>query len=137
MATFSATDYRVEVNSVVLSGWCTSVDYPIEYAELEDTAFGDVARSRVAGLQDVNLTLNFNQDFAASAVDSTIFAALKTVVTVKLRPTSGAIAATNPEYVADFLVSKYSPFNAQVGELATTSVQWPLSDGTGVARNTT
>lgn len=136
MATFAATDYRVEVNAVVLSPWCTSVDFPIEYAELDDTAFGDTARSRIAGLQDASVTLNLTQDFAGSAVDATLFPLLGTKVPVKVRPTSGAISATNPEYVANFLVSKYSPFNSSVGDLATTNAQWSLSDAAGVARNT-
>lgn len=119
-----------------LSDWCTKVSWPIEYDDLEDTAFGDTARSRKAGLQDSTLGLDFNQDFAASAVDATLYAALGTVVTVKVRPTSSAISSTNPEYVASYLVSQYSPFDAGIGELATTSVSWPLSDADGYARNT-
>jgi hypothetical protein len=53
-----------------------------------------------------------------------------------VRPTSSAIGATNPEYVGSYLVSEYSPFTNSVGELATTSVSWPLSDPDGIARNT-
>lgn len=135
MATHAFIDARVEVNSVDLSDWCTSVTLPIEYDALEDTAFGDTARSRLAGLQDSTLQLNFNQDFAASAVDATIAAARGTVVVVKVRPTSAAIGATNPEYVGSYLVSSYSPFGAGVGELAVTNMSWPLSDPDGIARN--
>lgn len=136
MATFSLTDARVEVNSVDLSDWATSVTLPIEYEALEDTAFGDTARSRLAGLQDSTIQINFNQDFAASAVDATISGIDGTVVVVKIRPTSGSISATNPEYVGSYLVAEYSPFTNSVGELATTSVSWPLADADGIARNT-
>src|SRR5262245_9541375 len=97
---------------------------------------GDVGRSRIAGLQDVSLQLTFNQDFAAGAPDVTIAAIDGTVVTVKLRPTSGSITATNPEYVLDVLIAENNPFGNNVGDLATTSVTWPLADPTGYARNT-
>ncbi len=136
MSTFAAIDLRVEVNSVVLSSWATSVTLPVEFEALEDTAMGDTGRSRIAGLEDGSLALNLNQDFAASAVDATIWAAKKTVVTCKVRPTSAAIGATNPEYVGTYLINQINPFGNGVGELATTTVTWPLSDPDGVARNT-
>lgn len=136
MATFAGIDLRVEVNSVDLSDWCTKVTLPIEYEALEDTAYGDVARSRLAGLQDSTLELEFNQDFAGSAVDQTLSAIDGTVVVVKVRPTSGSISTTNPEYVGSYLVAEYSPFDSSIGDLATTSMSWPLADGDGIARNT-
>lgn len=136
MGTFALVDARVEVNSVDLSDWVTSVQLPIEFEALEDTAMGDTARSRVAGLEDSTITINFNDDFAASAVDATIWAARKTAVVIKVRPTSASIGATNPEYVGSYLVTQVNPFGNSVGELATRSVSWPLSDPDGVARNT-
>lgn len=136
MSTFALTDARIEINAVVMSDDITSVTLPIEFEELEDTAFGDTARSRIAGLQDSTLQLNWNQDFDAAAVDATIFALLGTVVTIKVRKTSGAISTSNPEYVGSYLVSQWSPFGNAVGEKAGVSTSWPLSDPTGIARNT-
>lgn len=137
MSTFSLKDARVEVNSVDVSDWVTGGQLPIEFEALEDTAMGDNARSRLSGLQDSTLQLDLNQDFAAGGPDATIFPILGTVITVKVRPTSGAISATNPEYVGSYLVSQYQPFGNSVGQLATVSVSWPLSDPDGIARNTT
>lgn len=136
MATYAFIDARVEVNSVNLSSWNTGVTMPAELDELDDSAMGDTGRSRIASVQDSNLSASWNQDFAASAVDATLWAALGTVVVVKVRPTNAAIAATNPEYVGSYLVSKYSPFGAKFGDLATVETEWPLSDPTGIARNT-
>ncbi|MGN9802066.1 radical SAM protein [Micromonospora sp. L32] len=136
MGTFALVDARVEINSVLMSSWVTSVQLPQEFEALEDTAMGDTARSRIAGLEDSTITINFNDDFAAGAVDATLWAARKTVVVIKVRPTSAAISATNPEYVGSFLVNQLSPFGSGVGELATRSVSWPLSDPDGIARNT-
>lgn len=135
MGTLAFIDARVEVNSVDLSDWVTQVQLPIEYEALEDTAMGDTGRSRIAGLQDSTLGLTFNQDFAAGGPDATIAAAQGTVVTIKVRPTSASIAATNPEYVGTYLISQNNPFGNGVGDLGTTQVSWPLSDPTGIARN--
>lgn len=136
MSSFALTDCRVEVNAVVLSAFGTSVNLPIEYDQLDDTAFGDTAHSRLGGLQDSTIGIEFNQDFVAGGPDATIWAAKNTVVAIKVRPTSSAISATNPEYVGSYLVAQYQPFGNSVGELAKTSVSWPLSDSDGIARNT-
>jgi hypothetical protein len=136
MGSLAFTDARVEFNSVNLSSWVTAVELPIEFDELEDTAMGDSARSRIAGLQDSNIKLSFNQDFVSSGPDDTIWNSLGDVVEIKVRPTTASIGSTNPEYVGLYLISKWNPFGNAVGELATVEVEWPLSDPTGIARNT-
>lgn len=136
MGSLAFIDARVEVNSVDVSDYITGVELPIEYEELEDTAMGDTGRSRIGGLQDSKIKIKFNQDFAASATDVTIWGIRNTVVVIKVRPTSSAIAATNPEYVGSYLISQVNPFGNSVGELATVEVEWPLSDPDGIARNT-
>lgn len=138
MGTLALIDCRVEINSVVMSAYTTGVTLPMEYEALEDTSFGDVARSRIAGLADSTLSVQFNQDFAASATDVTLYTAYatKAPVVVKVRPTTGSIAATNPEYVGSYLPNQHNPFGNNVGELATTQVSWPLSNPAGIARNT-
>jgi hypothetical protein len=125
MASFAFVDARVEINSVVFTGLVRSVTLNVEAEDLEDTAFGDTYRSRIGGLKDWSVDLEFNQDFAASMVDATLFPLLGTVVTVKVRPTTAAISATNPEYSGSVLVSEYNPLDGSVGDLATTSVSWP------------
>lgn len=136
MGTRALLDARIEINAVNTSADITSVTLPIEFEALEDTAFGDVARSRISGLEDSTLQLNFNQDYDAAALDATIFALLGTVVEVKVRVTSDAISTSNPEYVGSYLVNSWTPFGNGVGEKAAVSVSWPLSDPTGIARNT-
>lgn len=138
MSAFALMDCRLEINSVVMSGFTRSVTLPLEYEALEDTAMGDTSRSRIAGLGDSTLSAEFNQDMAASATDITLYTAYATraPVVVKVRATSSAIGATNPEYVGSYLPNQHQPFGNSVGELATTSISWPLSDADGIARNT-
>lgn len=125
MAVFSFTDGRVELNANVLSTYVTSASLEISGDELESTAMGATYRSRIGGLKDWSVSLEFNQDVAASALDSIIFPLLNTVVTIKLRATSSAIGTSNPEYSGSVLVSQWNPFGNAVGELAKVSVQWP------------
>lgn len=125
MGSFAFIDARVEVNSVVLSGFCRGVTVNVSADELDDTAMGDTYRSRIGGLKDWSVAPEFNSDFAASAVDATIWPLLGTTTTVKVRPTSASIAATNPEYSGTVLVSQYNPFSNSVGDLATSSATWP------------
>jgi hypothetical protein len=74
------------------------------------------------------------QDFAAAAVDATIFPLFNTLATVVITPTSSAVGTANPSYTAVCLVNSYSPHASSVGDIATFSVTWPTS-GT-VARAT-
>ncbi len=94
MAVLLNNGVQLTVNSVDLSDWVTSVTLPIEFEALQDTAMGDVAHSRIAGLGDSTIQINFNQDFASGAPDAVIWAARKTIVAIKVRPTSAAIGST-------------------------------------------
>lgn len=125
MATFSFTNAYVTVNSVDLSDDANSLTLDLSVDELEDTAFGDSYKSRIGGLKDSSWSIDFNQDFASSQVDATLFPLLGTVVTVATKPVNTTTAATNPQYSGSVLIAKYSPYGNKVGELAGSSVQWP------------
>lgn len=136
MAVFVAIDYTVTVNGVNLSDHVTAVDLPIEVDGVETTSMGGGGwRSRVGGLKQASVTIAFNQDFAASNVDATIWPLVGTTTVVVVKPTSGAVSATNPSYTATVLVTGFSPINGSVGDLATMNVTWPTSGA--VTRTTT
>jgi hypothetical protein len=44
-----------------------------------------------------------------------------------VKPTSGAISETNPEYQFNALISSWTPVAGAVGDLATVSVTWQIS----------
>ncbi len=135
MAIFVATDYNITINGVDYSSYLTQAELAVEADEVETTAFGSTYRTRVGGLKSGNVTLQFNQDFAASAIDAVFFPLLGTQATVVIKPTSAVASATNPKYTALALVTQYSPISGNVGDLATFNVSWPVS-GT-VTRGTT
>lgn len=127
MAKFVATDYKVTLNGANLSTSLASVELPIEIDEQETTAFGSEWRTRIAGLKSGSITLEFHQDFAAGAIDATLWPLLGTNATVVVVPTSGTVTASNPSYTGTFLVTQYTPYASTVGDLATLSVTWPLT----------
>ena len=127
MAKFAATDYSITVAGVNFSDSLNSVELAQEADDIETTAFGSSWRTRIGGLKQATLTLNFMQDFAAGSVDATLNPLLGTLATVVMKPTSGTVSATNPTYTAVCLVNSYSPFASSVGDIATLSVTWPVS----------
>lgn len=129
MAKFVATDYNVTINGAAFSSSLAAVTLDITSEEQETTAFGSEFRSRVGGLKDASITLDFHQDFGAAAVDATLWPLLGSQATVVIKPTSGTISATNPTYTGTFLVTQYQPYASSVGDLATLSVTWPLAAG--------
>lgn len=135
MAKFAATDYVVTIAGTDFSTNLNSVELSQEADDLETTAFGSLWRTRIGGLKQSSLTLNFMQDFGAGSVDATLNPLLGSIATVVIKPTSGTVNSTNPSYTMTCLVTSYSPFASSVGDIATLSVTWPVN-GT-VTRGTT
>jgi hypothetical protein len=127
MAKFFAQDYKVTVGTTVLSDSIASVTLDITTDEVETTAFGSTYRTRIGGLKDASVSLDFHQDFGAGSVDALLFPLMGSTVAVKIAPTSGTVTATNPEYRFDALVTQYQPFAGAIGDLATLSITWPVS----------
>lgn len=127
MAVFAFIDARVEINSVDWSDWVTSVTLNVEVEDLETTAMGQTFRSRIGGLKDGSIDIEFNNDFVDNGLDETLWTLLGTLTDVKIRPTSDAIGTGNPEYSGNALVTEVNPLDGSVGDLAKRSLSWPTS----------
>jgi len=130
MAIFVATDFSVSINgSTALNSYLTQVELKASANDITTTAFGSSWVTRVAGLKEGTLTLQFNQDYAASTVDATLWGTigLGSNATVVIRPTSSAVGTSNPAYTAVCLVTDLTPVSGNIGDLATFSVTWPTS----------
>jgi len=122
------TNAQITINTVDLSDHIASVTLSTSNDVIETTGFSSTAaRTRVAGLSDNSITLEFHQDFATSNVEATIFPLIGTNTTVVVKPTSSAVSATNPSYTCSASVVEWQPLSGAVGELATASVTWPIS----------
>lgn len=126
------TDVSVTVNSVDLSSFLTSVTLSTSVDVVETTGMGSAAaKTRLPGLKDNSVTLEFNQDFAAAGPEITINAVgsslVGTVVPIVIKPASGAVSATNPSYAFTAVCSEWQNVQGGVGELSTISATWPIS----------
>jgi hypothetical protein len=123
------TNANVSIGGVDLSSHITKVTLSTTRAEIETTTFGNTAVRRVAGLADNSVAIDFNQDFAAASVETTLYPLLGSTATVIVKPNGTATGTANPSYTFSALVTEWMPLDAQVGELAAASITWPI-DGT-------
>jgi hypothetical protein len=125
MAVLVLTDAVITVNSIALSDHANSVTLNYEIDSVETTAFGSTGHKFTGGLQNNSLDIEFMQDFAASNVEASIYPLVGTTTTVKVKPTSSATGATNPEYtLTGCFLAAHTPVGAAVGELAMTSLSF-------------
>lgn len=122
MATFVFMDGRVEINAVNLSTLARKITLTPSADVQETTAMGNTYRAKLGGLKDWSLEVEFNQDFAASMVDATLWPLLGTTFSVKVRPTTAVIGPTNPEYQGTGLLTEYTPLDGSVGDAAVATV---------------
>ena len=128
MARIVLTNAKITINSVNLSDHIASVTLSTSSDVVDTSGFSSTAaRSRIAGLADNSVTLEFHQDFATSNVEATVYPLIGTTTTVVVTPVDTTVSGTNPSYTFTALVAEWQPLSGAVGELATASVTWPIS----------
>ena len=129
MPKFIGKNLRVKVGTQELTTNIASVEVTETVDEIETTAFGQNARSRIAGLKDASVTISFHQDYDSNSVNAvlgSVFGGSANVVILAGTSTSGSAAApTAPLYTIPVLCSQQTPVNGQVGDLTTFDVTWP------------
>jgi hypothetical protein len=113
----------VTINAVDMTDQCTSAVLTRVIESLEATAFGQTNRSYVGGLENSTLTVSMYNSFAVSETYATLKALVGTQVTVKVKPTSAAVSATNPESTLTNAYLESLPIvNGQLGALDTIDI---------------
>jgi hypothetical protein len=129
MAKFIGKNLRVKVGNTELTTNIASVEVTETVDEIETTAFGQSARSRIAGLKDASVTISFHQDYDSSSVNATLGSVFggtaNVVVLAGTSPTQGTASASAPLFTIPVLCSQQTPVNGQVGDLTTFDVTWP------------
>jgi len=124
------TNASVSIGGVDLSQHITKVTLSTTRAEIETTTFGNTAKRRVGGLADSSAAFDFNNDYiGAGNVEQTLYALLGSTAQVVVLPAGTTVGTANPKYTFNVLVTEWMPLDAQVGELTTASITWPI-DGT-------
>lgn len=133
MARIVLTDANVLFASNDISQYVTSVSLSTSVDVIETTGLGNTARTRVGGLFDNSITIEFNQDFADNALEELIngtslaTTTVGTTVAMQIKPVNTTTSASNPKYSFNALIAEWQPLSGSVGELATVSVTWPIS----------
>lgn len=125
MARTVLTNAYIKIGAVDFSDFIASIEFSDEAEEIETTAFGQTGRTRVGGLRDQSISLDFHQNFDAAEVDATISALVGGTAAIEFAPKGSAAAADNPVYSGNVLITEWG-FGGGVGELATVSVTWPV-----------
>ncbi len=124
MAAFSFDNASVTFNSVDLSDHVTDFTITADSDTLEDSAMGDDWRTFLQGVKKWEVSITFNDDFAASEVDATLWSAFSTGtnVTLAFLPEGGTVGTTNPSYTGSVVPSTPGPIGGSYGDLAKRSV---------------
>jgi hypothetical protein len=119
------------VNGTDLSSHTAELTLNYASEMLDETAFGDGTRIRKGGLYDWSVEAMFHQDFAAGAVDATLFALVGTTTCLELRPVNACSSANNPIFTGIGVLENYPPMGGAVGALLDVKASWqsasPLS----------
>lgn len=126
MARTVLTNAYVQIASVDFSDLIASIEFSDEAEDIETTAFGQTGRTRVGGLRDQSVSLDFHVDFDPAEVDATIGALVGGTAAIEFAPKGTAIGTANPKWSGSVLITEWG-WGGGVGELATKSVTWPVS----------
>lgn len=135
MAKIVLTDVSFVVNGVDLSHNVRELTIDTQRADVDDTTMGASGKGHLAGLRDEKVTVKWAQDFAAAAVDATLWPIYTggTDVAATIKPTSATVG--NVVYSGSILLQTYQPLAGNVGVLGEASTTF-LVDGV-LTRSTT
>lgn len=129
MAAFAMTDCYIALNGTDRSSTIKSLSLNVDVNELDTTNFASAGwMVPIGGLKSGQVGLTFNQDVAASAIDSIMWPLLGTTVTFEVRGTNAAVGTSNPKYTGSVFVKEWKPLDGSVGDLAEVSVTFPTSN---------
>lgn len=126
MAVQVLKDVTVSIGGVQLESKAQSVTLNFEVESVDVTAFdGSGARKFTGGLVNLSCEVALIQDFAAAQTEATIFPLVGTTTTIVIKPTTGVISATLPQYtISGGYLSSHTPVAGGVGELAMTTLSF-------------
>jgi hypothetical protein len=125
LAKLVLTDSKITINGTDVSTYVAAVTLSVTAAEVETTAFGQGAVTRVGGLQDNSVTLSMHNDY--SAIEGLVYPIVGSTAQINIKPNGTSVGTANPSYTMQALVTEWSPVNGAVGELNTADVTWPIS----------
>ena len=124
-STYLSNPALVEVGAVNLSDQCTAAVMTVVIDTLEETTFGSTARTFVGGLENNTCTLTLFNSYASAETYITLLGLVGKQTTVKIKPSSAAVSATNPILtLSNTFLGSLPVANMALGELSTIDIEF-------------
>ena len=126
----------LSVASNNLSTYVESCETNISYEEVDVTAMGDTAKHGIPGMQDWYITVNFNQSFTDSELDTIIspLVGAAAASAIIFKPNGATTGTSNPKWTGNGRIFAYPVISGAVGSKGATSVTIRPGDGAGLIR---
>ena len=120
------------------------LQFPLAKAELANSVMGDNAETMEQGLESLQISATFRQDFTASGVDAKTYSWWKNgnKLYAIFKPVNTTTATTNPEFRCKVKVFNITPITGDHGQLLANEVSLRLVSATstsaynGITRST-
>lgn len=122
-------DAALHIDGVDLSTWVRECTLNLTTEDIESTGMQAAGKENQSGDRVDSLDVKFKQDFAAGAVDATLFPIFESgdVVEFTLRHASSPVSATNPEYRGNIRLNSYQPFTGARNTLLEPQITMPIN----------
>ncbi len=121
-------DAQLSIADNDLTDWCSKIELSDEFEAKQTTTFGSGgAEENLGGLEKFEAAITFKQDYDDNALDETMWALRRQVVTFASRAKESAVSASNPQYQGSILINKWVPIAGSVGDVGEVDVTFPGS----------
>lgn len=135
MAKFALTNVYIEIDGHDLSNYGFNIDTPSEKDEIDVSGFNPSnTKESLVGQRADRIVGQFTQDFASGGPHDIFWTIYQndTTVGIKIRPTSSAVSATNPELAGNVKVRSYNGLSGALNARAEVTVEFLPADSTGL-----
>lgn len=130
MATKVLNNYYLLLNSVNLSAYVRNLSLKLANETGDDTAGANItAREYAPTIKTGNLTVTFNLELGAGAVEATLWAIYNgnAAVAFSCAVDGSTASASNPVYSGSVILTDFPPFEGEVGTKGEVTVQLPTT----------
>ena len=121
-------DAQLTIDSFDCTQWTAKIELEDNFEDKDTTTFASGgAKEVLGGLESGEVSVTFKNDYAVSALDATMWAKRRSVVTFTARADADAVSTSNPQYSGSILINKWVPISGSVGDVAEVDVSFPLS----------
>ena len=130
MATTVLNNWYVLLNSVDLSAYVRNVSPNFQQETGDDTAGSNVtAREFLPTIKNATISITFNLELGAGAVEATLWAIYDGAAAVALNYAADGStpAAANPVYQTNVVLTSFPPFEGDVGSKGEVTAQFQIT----------